>query len=201
MDFKCELEEMRTKYTANPPKDFKIHRPWWMENNDGLAKLYIEKNILLKYGKVYWAHLVQANSILFKKMPPIDCPATIVYSTDIGIDKNPILLQKLAENIYFYKNSEQEPPKEWKKMVECIKDEEDRQPFSFNSTVDGYTFKTEMRALMIFRKHIPKRVLTDSIFPIIAAPGRCESVLILPSKYWGEKFKTAWRFGIVGYEE
>lgn len=35
-------------------------------------------------------------------------------------------------------------------------------------------------------------VLRGSVLPIIACPDVCDSVLIFPSEYWSEEFKTGW---------
>jgi hypothetical protein len=65
MNYKKNLDEMRQKYRENPIKYKYLLRPLWLNESDGLSKLYDDKNIILEYGEIYYARLVQANVILF----------------------------------------------------------------------------------------------------------------------------------------
>jgi len=192
LDFKFEIEKMRKFFEDNRPDTLRLHRPWWMFADDELSKIYIDKKILLEQGKIYYSYLLQANVKLFQKFPPFDYPAQIVYSTAPDVDENPLLLKDTIEEIYSYKYSNKNPPKEWVKIVENIRNEKDRTAFSVECKTDSTKLTAKMQTIMVYRKHLPTRTLIGSVLPIIACPEECDSVIILPSKYWSNDFKESW---------
>jgi len=132
LDFKLEIEKMRKFFEDNRPDTLRLHRPWWMFADDELSKIYIDKKFLLEQGKIYYSYLLQANVKLFQKFPPFDYPAQIVYSTAPDVDENPLLLKDTIEEIYSYKYSNKNPPKEWVKIVEILETKKIAQLFLLN---------------------------------------------------------------------
>lgn len=196
MNYQAELEKMRANYAKNPLKDINLHRPWWILYDDEMARIYEEKKKLVQYGQIYYAHLVQANNHLFRAFPPFDYPAQLLYSTDPAIECDPLLLQEVSLALYSYKNSDEKPPEEWKEMVRVIEDERDRTVFSFDCPMKSGTFWATMQPMMVFRRHLPGRVLKGGLLPILACPAKCQSILILPKEYWTENFTNAWGVSI-----
>ncbi len=192
MDFKLEIEKMRNCFEHNRPNKISLHRPWWMFADEELSKIYKEKRILLEKGNVYYSCLMQANIKLFSKFPPFDYPAQIVFSAEKEVDENPLLLRETIEKLYSYKYNGDTPPNEWNEIVENIKNEKDRTALSFECCSGDIKIMAKMQTIMVFRKHLPTGILEGSVLPIIACPEVCDSVLILPSKYWSEEFKEYW---------
>lgn len=191
-EYKLQIEKMRENYNQNPPDKLKLHRPWWMFADDELSKIYNEKEILLNEGRIYYSYLLQANVKLFQSFPPFNYPAQIVYSVDPIIDENPLMLKNTVERVYSYKYSADTPPEEWAEMVANIKDERDRTSFFFDCVSESHTIKAKMQTLMVYRKHLPTRILQGHVLPIIACPDICDSVLILPQEYWSKEFTMQW---------
>ncbi len=192
MNFKTEIEKMRNEFEKNRPANLKLHRPWWMFADDELSKIYSEKETLLKQGTVYYSCLVQANVKLFEKFPPFDYPAQIIYSDSTDIDENPLLFKETIEEIYSYKYSDRNPPSEWAEIVENIRNEKERIAFSIDCASNDKKVTAKMQVIMVYRKHLPTRILQGRIIPVIACPDLCDSVLILPSEYWTDEFKLNW---------
>ncbi|MBQ8001525.1 MAG: hypothetical protein IJ298_10090 [Ruminococcus sp.] len=192
MNFKLSIERMRDNFYNSRPDNIHLHRPWWMFVDDELSKIYKDKKVLLQQGKVYYACLMQANTKLFQKFPPFDYPAQIVYSTSFEVDENPLLLKDTIEEIYSYKYSDENPPEQWKDIVENIRNEKDRSILSFACSYDNARIDARMQTLMIFRKHLPTGILSGNVLPIIACPDACDSVIVLPSEYWSDEFKEFW---------
>lgn len=126
MDFKLQISLMREHFGQHRSDKLKLHRPWWMFADEELSKVYAEKETLLEQGSVYYACLLQANNNLFRKFPPFDYPAQIIYSTDSQADENPLILKGTAEELYSYKYIDMTPPDEWAEIVANIKDERER---------------------------------------------------------------------------
>ena len=130
--------------------------------------------------------------MLFSAFPPIDCPASIVYSMDAFVQENPDLLKAVAEKIYSYKNVDLEQvPEQWREFARITTDEEDYADFRFTICLEGRNIDIHFLPVMVHRKLIPKKKLCGSLLPVLA-DYECRSVLILPKKYWSKEFKKAW---------
>ena len=190
-----ELQQMRENYKKKPLKDIKLSRPQWLDSQDPMSEIYVRKSELLQRGEIVYASIVQANEILFKRVPSLDCPAHIVYSSDSYFFENPEELYEIATQIYGYKG--QSPDRvddEWKEVAEVITDEYDRTDFRFSLNRDGRPVECRMIPAMVYRKLLPKKKLCGTLLPVLSVPD-CKQVLILPEKYWSKEFKKAWTEG------
>ena len=197
LDFYKELLQMRENYKRNPLKDIKLRRPAWLNLKDPMAEIYEKKSVLLQQGEIVYAHIVQANTILFNLFPPYDCPAQIVYSAETYFMKRPDVLKGIAWGIYNYKGKEPDTvPEEWKNVARVITDEYDRTDFSFMLNVNGQSMEYHLIPTMVYRKLLPKGKLCGSLLPVLTVPD-CKQVMILPKKYWTKKFTEAWIKGMI----
>lgn len=197
LDLYKELLQMRENYKNNPLKDIKLKRPSWLDSSDPMSEIYSKKSLLLQQGEIVYAHLVQANNILFKRFPPLNCPAQIVYSEEPYFVKHPEALQKIAWGIYDYKDQALDTvPDEWKEVARVITDEYDRSDFKFSLNVVGQTLEYNFIPTMIFRKLLPKGKLYGNILPVLIKSD-CKQVMILPKEYWTKEFTDAWVMGII----
>ena len=194
MDFLKELNEMRECYTRKPLKNEKLPMPECMTKKDGLYSLYEEKDELFRSGKIYYAYVVQANIGLFSFFPQEDLPANIIYSTDDTVAADPMLMKRMGGYLYHFKNGAQEyPDSEYKDIIQVIRDEHDRSSFTFRPLcADKLGGEMYFNSIMVFRKHLPRRILKGCILPVIAAPDKCRAVMILPKRYWTKAFTKAW---------
>ncbi len=197
MDYHKELQEMRANYARNPLTLKKLPRPFWMTNADPLHKIYDEKELLFTKGQVFYAQIVQANAIVFKRFPGRDCAGCLVYSTTQNCDYNPEILQDIAQELYAYKyDTKRAVPEAMKEIVRLIRDEYERTVVSFCITTDdGYEMNMRFQPFVIFRKHMPNKILKNAFIPILAAPEYCDSIMILPKQYWTKTFVQSWKNG------
>lgn len=197
LDFYKELLQMRENYKSNPLDDIRLSRPVWLNSEDPMSEIYENKALLLQKGEIIYAHIVQANTILFKMFPPFDCPAQIVYSAEPYFMEQPDVLQDVAWGIYSYKGQDTDSvPNEWKEVARVITDEYDRSDFTFSLKLKEKSVEYHMIPTMIYRKLLPKRKLCGNLLPVLAIP-ESKQVLILPKEYWTKKFTKAWVEGII----
>lgn len=190
--YKDELTQMKDNYNKNPLNDIKLPCPKWLDSNDPMFEIYSKKSLLLQQGNIAFAHIVQANTILFQRFPPFNCPAHIIYSVNKAVTENPEILFDIATELYSYKGKpENEIPDKWKNVAKVIKDEYDRSDFTFNIEAYETTAEYHMLPIMVFRKLLPGRRLCGNLIPILFAPD-CKQVLILPKKYWSKNFTKLW---------
>jgi len=196
-DFHKELLQMRENYKINPLDDLKLSRPQWLDAKDPMSEIYENKSLLLQKGEIIYAHIVQANTLLFKMFPPFDCPAQIVYSLEPYFVERPDVLQDIAWGIYSYKGKDPDSvPSEWREVARVITDEYDRTDFTFLLNLNGKSVEYHMIPTMIYRKLLPKRRLCGSLLPVFAMPGS-KQVLVLPKQYWTKTFTKAWIAGMI----
>ena len=194
MNFKAELEQMRANYAARPLKRLRLPRPAWLTDSDPLSEIYFEKDRLLREGAVYYAHVVQANTLLFRALPQVDCPASLIFSIDDAAAETPQLLRITAKRIFSYKGKPpEEIPEEWRTVAASITDEHDRSTHTFMISAGvGAGLTVRLNANMIFRRLLPRARLCGSLLPVLALPAHCNSLMILPRKYWTKSFRRAW---------
>lgn len=196
MVLKEELQAMQERYNKNPWHDMALYAPPWLNKHDRLWRVFKDKSVLLKEGKVALARVVQANEILFRFSPRLDCPAHIVYSTDPLVLEHPAILTNMATKIYSYKNKPLEDvPETWRQVASCVTDEHSRVSFSIYTEYDGQTVELQFIPIIVFRNLLPWGKLCGNYLPVLTAP-ESKTVLILPKKYWTWKFKSAWSIGL-----
>jgi hypothetical protein len=138
---------------------------------------------------VFWAALVQANSLLFKPGPR-DHPAMVVYSRDPAFDDRLDLIQSIGQRLYSLKGSSPSDPQE-RRLAQAITDESER---GLAWTVPksctwGRVVKSS--TLMIFRRHLPVPYLENGWFPALVDP-ETELLMAVPSRFWPPELVDAW---------
>lgn len=192
MLFRDEINRMNQCYDDNRLRNIHIRRPSWLKGQNALSAVYQEKEQLLQEGRVVYAYVIQANTMLFSAFPPIDCPASIVYSTDAFVQENPGILKVLAEKIYSYKNVDLDlVPEAWRELARITTDESDYADFRFTICLEGRNIDIHFLPVMVHRKLLPKKKLCGRLLPVIT-DYECRSVLILPRRYWSKEFIKAW---------
>ncbi len=190
MDFALELQEMRRKWDKGLRYLGYLPRPYWMAKHR-LAQTYKDAKLLRKHGQIYYAALVQANTKMFEPMTAQNLPGNpgaVLYSTGVLCETSPEDLLNLADELYAYKSSN-DAPNEWRVVVASIRDEH-QAPLNWKLPPrKEEAYDIFYTALMFFRQHLPKQRLIGSIFPIIAAPEHCKSILVLPKRYWTKEMK------------
>lgn len=200
MSFESEMEIMSRNFRDNRQKMAVLPAVPWLKSDDELSRLYEEFPLLMERGEVYYASIVQANNCLFKPANGDYTPsvASIIYNHKRPHETivNPMILRIFSHYLYGYKNKMPEEIPEWiRPAVSAITDEFDRSRVVIKSGAeDDFALNITLQAVLVFREHLPKAKLDGGILPIIAAPGECESVMILPQSLWSREFINDWSY-------
>lgn len=168
-DFKEEIEITRANFKADNSPD-KNAIPKVKPTKKG--KPFYDMSVI-QSGNVYYACLVEANSLLFKEnYTNLIMPAVVLYSTDEYYDSNPHELYKIASS--FYDNKRNNVLRNDLKYFSNYKVE----------TPEGRN--VYMTTIMINRLHLPLGFISGRIFPIVADPENCTSVFVADPEYWSK---------------
>lgn len=204
LDLGAEINALNELFKSNAKNIALPKRPAWLDDDDELSLLYSEFPQLIRRGNIYWANIVQANTVLFKppsKMPfsrPSEASAAeIVYNhkRPKTIESDPLILRTFAHYLYECKGKPAEDIPEWlREAAAVISDEYDRSQVIIKAGErDDFEMNITMQTIIVFREHLPKGVLKNALLPLIAAPQKCKSAMILPSLYWTKGFGKYWQ--------
>ena len=187
IDFKREIAAMRLNFNRGKKEIGRLPKPIWMTDDETLSKIYEELSALVETGAIHYGYLVQANVILFHAFPPYNCPANIIFSTDNYYDENLYDLEVIASGLYGFKHTN-DAPETVKRITDSITDEYTRL-YNIKLPIDTYrNSDIFFTTIMVYRKHLPGRKLSSSLFPVITEPNNLQSTMILPKQYWTENF-------------
>lgn len=197
LDMQQELQIMRLNYINKPLRKLNLRKPRWLSPSDRLTLVFREKETLLREGRIYYAHVVQANELLYqRKAARYNCPANFIYSTDGTVNSNPAMLAEMAHMLFSYKDRDlDDVPPEWQRIAGILTSEVDRGAADFTVQTENGQADMHFLAAMVFRELLPKKTLLSLLIPVIAAPEKCQSVITLPRKYWTKNFTKAWENG------
>ncbi len=167
-----------------------ISTPSWCDSDDDLFATFQNQRLLMSNGIVVWAHIVQANRLLFEAGND-NCPASVVFSPNVSLKIDPNDLGKVAKALFKLKGTSP-IESELKEFADNITDERTRTfglkvPKSISPRVDLYEAST-----FVTRKHLPNRILTRPFFPLLIAPRAPYYNIPLPSRYWPPQFVDYW---------
>lgn len=200
MSFESEMEIMSRIFHKNAAGIVPPPSVPWLRNEDALGLLYTEFFTLMERGEVYYASIVQANNCLFNPANGDYTPsvASIIYNHKRPREtvENPMILRIFSHYLYGYKGKKPEEIPEWiQPAVSAITDELDRSRVIIKAGVeDDFAMNITLQSVLVFREHLPKTKLDGGILPIIAAPNDCESVMILPQRFWSREFINDWSY-------
>ena len=184
---------IQKKYEAKPPRDIRL--PPMPNSQDPLAQVWLDKEKLLCQGTIRFAHIVQANTILFDSYPAQDSAACVVYSTDSYIDEYPEALKSIAQLLYRYKTMPTEfVPLAHRDLAAVLKDEYDRSVHRISLLCGEKMVEFVVAPMWIFRHLLPKRKLCGGFLPVLTHE-ECNSLLTVPKEYWPFDFALRWKNG------
>jgi len=133
--------------------------------------------------------LVQANSLLFEP-GPADHPAMLVYSPDPYFDVRPAELRLIGSKVFALKGTQPQDP-ELLALARLITEEVDH---SMGLRLPPVFSAQDIRSavFMVFRDHVPNRVLSGGLFPILTHPST-PAVMIAPFEFWPAELTILWR--------
>jgi hypothetical protein len=158
-----------------------IHTPDWALQ-DELKIFFKNQKRLFLQGKVVWAQIVQANSLLFSPGRD-DLPALVIYAASDRSNLDPTLLSAIASKIFDLKGTQPTDPS-LTKLADCLTDEYSRKFGVFVPSSFALNLPCELTTIYIARKHLPNGYLSKGIFPLIVNNSDPKIAAILPSRYW-----------------
>ncbi|MFT4637211.1 MAG: hypothetical protein ACI8T1_000520 [Verrucomicrobiales bacterium] len=167
----------------------RVPKPEWLEEKryDRLNTLFWKKGELLRNGVVVWGHIIHANALLFEQGPD-NCPAEFVYSLDhAGVDPN--RLKEVAPLIARLKDTHPDNSQETEIADYLTHGKVRVFGLGVPPTIAAdanYPISTSF----ITRKHLPKRVLSSGLLPIIVSQVSPQVTLPLPCHYWPDGFTS-----------
>lgn len=202
VETEANLAHFRANATEEIFEEVRLEPPAWIPETDSpLGCLYKDQRMLLEQGQLAWAHIVQANSLLFQSGKD-DCPAAIVYSLDPNVQMKTLVAA--AETLFDTKETNPEDP-ELTRFAEVITGETET---LFNVPVPGKLtdgVACYYTTVMVHRAHLPVPVLGMPFFPVLVDPDRTEAAMILPGPLWSETlesyFSTQGKLALVNEED
>lgn len=163
--------------------------PHWLKHDDGLNEILQYQKRLLIEGAVVWGVVVQANELLFAPGPD-DYPALLVYSPDRYFDEHPTELRALGAKISD-PNGGAHKDGEMAAINQFVSDET---ASTLSAPVQRLFSTRDIRtaAFIVFRKHLPDRMLAGSLLPILIHPDT-SAVMIVPSAFWPATLISHWQ--------
>ncbi|MFD7915683.1 hypothetical protein ACFV30_34080 [Streptomyces sp. NPDC059752] len=161
----------------------RIPRSDWVEREDPLAEILKAQDVLLTEGQLVWGAIVQANNDLFVRGWH-DLPAAVIYSPDTTVfDDSPDLLLDIARKLYRLKGTRQQDPElaAFSRMLASETDREMRLEVPRRLTGSAAVYCTD---IIVARRHLPGRVLSEPVFPLLIAPEHTAMTMMLPSRFW-----------------
>lgn len=152
---------------------------------------YRDQDILISQGEVVFAHIIQANTLLFQP-GSMNHPAAILFSRDRYFDDHLEELLELGHNMFDLKGQTLDDP-ELKKFAEVITDEMTallnvKLPKKITGNREVY-----YTTIMLHRKHMPLGYLKTGWFPVLVLPDRTEACMFLPERYWDREMLELWK--------
>lgn len=185
------LERARPTLTGSNLRALIAKRPAWMSNDDEIVQAVTAQELLLTQGQIVWGALVMANNQLFDKGND-DCPALCVHSPDKHFDGRPEELRAIASRLFKLKSTKPEDP-EARKIAEMVTNETDRRMnWRLPPILSGRDIRSS--TLMVFRNHLPGKVLHGSRFPLLIHP-KTDACMIAPIDFWPPEMVDAWNNG------
>ncbi|MEM1182999.1 MAG: hypothetical protein AAGM22_31950 [Acidobacteriota bacterium] len=191
-EMEATLEEKRRTGDPRLIKDHRLRRPSWLDDDDALSACFVreDQERLATSGVLVWAHIVQANTLLFK-WGLGDHPANVVYST--AFDGDVARAAEVSQQLYSLKGGDEdyEDP-QMTAIQDSLTTEHGRE---FNWLVpDEIALGQQilMTTIMIHRRLLPKRRLRGGFFPLLVLPEETVATVILSKRYWPKTLVNYW---------
>lgn len=168
-----------------------MRKPTWIKE-DIQDPLFVQLNsldTLYKEGKVVWAAVVQANQSLFlpRDRNKFSSLGEIIYDPTGRTHIRELL--NLAERFGNLKNS---APVDVDQLNHAQRLSNERDAVSgerFPKSLSGLPI--QVSSLFFWRKHLPNGLLSQNFLPVLISD-KCESVMVLPSRFWPQEFIDVW---------
>lgn len=135
-------------------------------------------------GEIALGAVVQANELLFERGRD-NCPANFIYTKEPYFIENPDELDILASELFSTKGDRGYRPS-IQKLADLLADEYER-IFCYKLPKDLIDNKeVYFTSVFVDRKHLPGKILSERIYPMLILPDSKPDAMILPYWYWKE---------------
>lgn len=165
-------------------------RPSWMTPDDPLDEVFRDQTLLLTEGHIVWAAMVQGNQRLFKPGDTADCPADYVYGEGSHFDDRTLELHQVSRALAAYKHTRPRDPG-LRALADRLTGERERAQAELLPRALSAQM-VRLSTCMVFRKHIPQGVLTNTVLPMLVHP-RTRAVMLLPFEFWPIGLIVRWK--------
>jgi hypothetical protein len=177
--------EMQSYLHADPPN-------WLVKSpDDPMNEVFRDQERIRREGKVVWAHVVQANSNIFKP-GPTDHGAEMVWSDDPYYDTHPQELATIAHELFSLKRVDQADPETatFSRMLanELIRALRLPVPRRFTGGRNAY-----QSSMMLTRRHLPMGYMARGLMLVWVHPDPNGGVLLVPAAYWPASLTSYWK--------
>lgn len=162
--------------------------PKWLTENDPVSAIFAHQRQIVRDGEVRWAHIVQANNLIFAPGPE-DSGAQVIYAPSGNIPLK--VMGEIAHRAFAQKGTQPMDPAE-RKVANMLTDEMERAlDWPMPKTLTGG--RSLITTIVILpRSHMPGRLMAMKFFPIFADPATKMATLI-PQRYWPEELTAEWQ--------
>lgn len=201
MDYAEMLDAIERKMGPAPRRlgwfrrSWRMQRPDWLRQDPDMQRIFDANELLLREGRLAWAALVQANTMLFSAGGPkgsVNAPGAIVYSRDPAARENPEPLIPLAGLLFSLKGANVKDP-QGQRIGDILADEFIR-PIE-EAVPEQYCpeYPTIFTTLFFDRKHLPGRRLVNVLLPVLILPEETPVVVLAPGALWPDALTQEWR--------
>lgn len=167
-----------------------VQRPNWCREDEPLSRFFTGQRRLTERGEVVWGHVVQANSLLYKRSRH-NCPGEVVYCLDPRVSFGPDDLASIARSLYMLKGVPCDAS-ELQFISDYLANERKRVfglevPKQISPSVP-----CAITTVYFERRHLPDGVLSSTVFPLLVSPTQPRIAMVLPSRYWPEELCGMW---------
>ncbi|GGX71506.1 hypothetical protein GCM10011309_22140 [Litorimonas cladophorae] len=191
-DFGMALEDAEAAFAPfrdSPKKHDLIRRPIWLDKDDPLSDLLNRQRNLLQTGKIIYAGLTIANTLLFE--PGRDnCPGKMIYSFDKRFIDSPRLLGDFASGLFEYRGRKDLNEVTLQALADLLADDYGRTLHAPLPKLycDGAT--VALSSVLFERRHLVNGVLHPQVLPVLASPWE-QGIMVLPARFWPASFCEA----------
>lgn len=184
IDISSKLDEL----PASMRHYLQVIAPHWL-HHDLLYQQILAMPMLYRHGRVVWAALVQANSLMFQSRPE-NCPGEVVYDPSGKTELTTLL--EMAQKLYRLKNTTPVQPDQ-RAYAENLTGEMSRL-FAHTFPQSLAPLPLKISGLWFWRPHLPNGMLSLTYFPILLCDDEAFAgqVMPLPSLFWPETLQQYW---------
>ncbi|RTQ51682.1 hypothetical protein EJV47_07760 [Hymenobacter gummosus] len=200
MNFDLVLRHIEQRL-GPPPRRFnfwdrltwlRLRKPDWDWRRDEIRSTVFNWERAFLYGKLTWAHLVQANYLMFQKVPD-NCPGGVLIWREATRPFDPDALAEAAAQLYRLKGHSAKLRDPAEQAFAALLEDELTRPYGL-AVPPRLAQGLDLRLSTVFfqRQHLPGGVLSGSLFPVLYLDEDPMVTVLVPERFWPADFRASW---------